>query len=564
MRKYLHFLFILILLLTLKTFALPIGTCGLSFDGNNDFVNIPDSSTLDFTNAFTLEAWVYAEPSNWLYKKTITITNNTSYDLENYVINLNINYISGKMRQDFGDIRFIDECGEFLSYWIESFTSGSSAKFWVKIPFIPANSSVQIYMYYGNLYAQSDSDGEDVFLFFDDFNDPSELNSYIIEGSSSCTYNINNSKLIINCPDNRELGILLDPLNMYSRMNPGLEIRGYLYTSNWYDGAPRQKLLYTTGNNLAYAWGPEGYGFFISDPRDNEQGASCLTDRCPWISKNGHIFRLQSVSSSANNYYTIIAQLLANGSIKYTLYRGSSQLAQITGNDLDFQENYIGVGNGESLDQWEWVFARPYIEPEPFISIGNEVSVNNAFGPIISKGGAYNLALNQYVTPNSWHHIALTYDGNYLNYYVDSVLVSSCIRSGNLLNEEDPLKIGSIGNTYFGGKIDEVAVYNRALSPTEIYYHYNHGFGTPINPSTNGLKGLWHFDEGSGQTVQDSSSNSNDGTLGANSNPNNDDPSWYCPPTPTPGPLPTTNTIGLFILLLTLSLLILLNLIRKR
>lgn len=36
----------------------------------------------------------------------------------------------------------------------------------------------------------------------------------------------------------------------------------------------------------------------------------------------------------------------------------------------------------------------------------------------------------------------------------------------------------------------------------------------------------WKFDEAQGQTVQDSSSNNNDGTLGANSSPSTDDPTW--------------------------------------
>ena len=53
------------------------------------------------------------------------------------------------------------------------------------------------------------------------------------------------------------------------------------------------------------------------------------------------------------------------------------------------------------------------------------------------------------------------------------------------------------------GKIDEVRIYNRALSAEEIRYHYNRG----------GPVGYWKFDEGSVLTAYDSSGQGNTGTL---------------------------------------------------
>ena len=38
----------------------------LSFDGNDDYVNIPDNATLDLTGSYTLEAWIKAESFTWL------------------------------------------------------------------------------------------------------------------------------------------------------------------------------------------------------------------------------------------------------------------------------------------------------------------------------------------------------------------------------------------------------------------------------------------------------------------------------------------------------------------
>ncbi len=53
------------------------------------------------------------------------------------------------MKQDFSDLRFTMEDGETeLSYWIESYVAGISAKVWVKTD-LPVQE-LSLYMYYGN------------------------------------------------------------------------------------------------------------------------------------------------------------------------------------------------------------------------------------------------------------------------------------------------------------------------------------------------------------------------------------------------------------------------------
>jgi hypothetical protein len=71
---------------------------------------------------------------------------------------------------------------------------------------------------------------------------------------------------------------------------------------------------------------------------------------------------------------------------------------------------------------------------------------------------------------NTWTHLAATYDGATLRLYVNGAQVSSLAVTGNLITSTGALRIG--GNTiwgeYFSGLIDEVRVYNRALTPAEI------------------------------------------------------------------------------------------------
>ncbi len=80
-------------------------------------------------------------------------------------------YLGTNVRDDFGDVRFTQSDGiTLLDYWIESFTSGSIATFWIKISSIPSSpSTTTIYVYYDNSSVTSLSNGTNTFDFFDDF-----------------------------------------------------------------------------------------------------------------------------------------------------------------------------------------------------------------------------------------------------------------------------------------------------------------------------------------------------------------------------------------------------------
>lgn len=78
---------------------------------------------------------------------------------------------------------------------------------------------------------------------------------------------------------------------------------------------------------------------------------------------------------------------------------------------------------------------------------------------------------------NTWTHLAATYDGIQLNLYVNGVLVGNRPQTGNMTVSSSPLRIGgnAVWGEYFSGLIDEVRIYNRALSATEIQTDMNAG-----------------------------------------------------------------------------------------
>ncbi|WP_455370081.1 LamG domain-containing protein [[Eubacterium] cellulosolvens] len=109
-----------------------------------------------------------------------------------------------------------------------------------------------------------------------------------------------------------------------------------------------------------------------------------------------------------------------------------------------------------------------------------------------------------------WYFAAATYDGTDMKIYVDGTLVASTSKTGDIAESGASVWIGdnppTAGSRPFDGLIDEVAVFKRALTLTEIQSYYNSGNGKPICDTTcpDGLISYWRFDETSGTTASDS------------------------------------------------------------
>ena len=71
---------------------------------------------------------------------------------------------------------------------------------------------------------------------------------------------------------------------------------------------------------------------------------------------------------------------------------------------------------------------------------------------------------------NAWTHLATTYDGSQLRLYVNGALAASTAVTGAMAASTGVLHLGgnSVWGEWFAGLIDEVRVYNRALSVGEV------------------------------------------------------------------------------------------------
>jgi hypothetical protein len=93
------------------------------------------------------------------------------------------------------------------------------------------------------------------------------------------------------------------------------------------------------------------------------------------------------------------------------------------------------------------------------------------------------------VADGKWHFIGATYDGNTISIWIDGVLKGSKKMAYNTTGNNNFIGRANddqttIETTYFDGSIDDIRVYNRALSETEIKSLYT----TPISGTVNGLQ----------------------------------------------------------------------------
>jgi hypothetical protein len=114
----------------------------------------------------------------------------------------------------------------------------------------------------------------------------------------------------------------------------------------------------------------------------------------------------------------------------------------------------------------------------------------------ISTSNGFYLMNNPYAMElNKWYHVAGTYDGQYVRYYVNGCLVIKNPATGNLLQNNINTGIGNRTANYqefeqFFGSIDEVRIWNVCRSENDIKNNMN----TLPNPTTQvGLKGYYKF-----------------------------------------------------------------------
>jgi hypothetical protein len=146
--------------------------------------------------------------------------------------------------------------------------------------------------------------------------------------------------------------------------------------------------------------------------------------------------------------------------------------------------------------------------------------------PTFLTGGALGNTSNNWISVgssisviNEWDYYVISYHQGVARYFVNGIINDSVVTTYN--NSTSILAIGDRHNApnyefNYWGDIDDIAIYNRALTQEEVTALYT---GEPINPPTacnplptnlhNGLVGYWPFCG----NANDESGNGNDGTV---------------------------------------------------
>jgi fibronectin type 3 domain-containing protein len=101
-------------------------------------------------------------------------------------------------------------------------------------------------------------------------------------------------------------------------------------------------------------------------------------------------------------------------------------------------------------------------------------------------GGAGATAFGGGALPaGTWTYLAATYDGSNIRVYVNGTLMGTQAKTGTIASSSNQLQIGGDGifSQYFGGIIDEVRVYDAALTAAQIQSDMNSGLTVPSVPT---------------------------------------------------------------------------------
>ena len=104
------------------------------------------------------------------------------------------------------------------------------------------------------------------------------------------------------------------------------------------------------------------------------------------------------------------------------------------------------------------------------VSYGLELDGGKPAGFAYAGSSSRRAVAGEAVQPGTWRFLAVTYDGSSLRTYLDGEQVAAVPASGTLRRSSNPLEIGgsSVRDEGFDGAIDNVRVYSRALSGSEL------------------------------------------------------------------------------------------------
>jgi len=287
-------------------------------------------------------------------------------------------YNATKARLDYGDVRFAQNKTE-LGYWMEQ-----DDKFWFKVPNIPAGGTAAVQMYYGNPSANTTSNADNAFLFYDDFsNNIDWANKW--QSTDHTLYTVSGG--IMTATPASVLTKLLNTKNSYNNYILELAVK---------PNTPTRSLTFTDFEASQATFAQTDY--IYSDTLGNLLGVApggTEVTVAPW----------------ENVWYRHVAKMPSTGNATFTIYylNGAQRVTATkapTVNRTNYPSIVQWVGGTSNYD---WVLVRGYASPEPTTATGIE-----SYRLQTGSSGNYNFTFTAPVTAATYPvKVNTTYQGKY-------------------------------------------------------------------------------------------------------------------------------------------------------
>jgi hypothetical protein len=430
----------------------------LDFDGVNDYIQIPSDNSLSFNADFTLAMWIKhsgaAESNNgdgWRM-----ISRQTHTDL----YHIRIADSSSNVKNGLVEMEIRDEGPRYEVTSQTNVTDGS----WYYIVGLRSGDEIKVYV-------------------------NGELEGTANATSAPLTPGVDLQIGRIAMSDRDYFDGLIDEISMYNYALSDEEIE-----QNYEDLKP---IINKTEEMVAHWPFDEGTGSVAYDQSGNNNDGNIISGS--WVNGiSGKALDFDGV----NDYVQIPSDNSLSFNADFTLAMWIKHSGAAESN---------GIGGG-----WRMISRQTHTDLYHIRIADSSSNVKNGLVEmeIRDEGPLYEVTSQTNVTDGSWYYIVGLRSGDEIKVYVNGELEGKANATSAPLTPDVDLQIGRIAMSdreYFDGIIDEISMYNYALSDEEIEQNYEDM--KPIINKTEELVAHWPFDENTGSVVYDHSGNNNDGDI---------------------------------------------------
>lgn len=480
-----------------------VGTAFL-FDGISSKVDLGDPVSLAFTNSFSIEGWIWINglPPAGQGHGLILYRGDPRFCLDPYYLAVEV---SGNLRFHIEDAQDSVPCG------VDVETGPLGMNQWVHVAgvFDSSSGSMQIYTN-GNLGAQMTT----AVRPFQDLVGGGTAIGNLSAGQNGMCFNG-----------------LIDELSVYNRSLAPSEIQGiYNAGSNGKCSGLFAPTIVTQPESQAAFVGDKVI-FSVVAAGSAPLSYQWQKNKSPLTGATANVFTLSTVQLSDAGVYSVIVSnangtsVSSNATLTVSVappcvapvsgligwWKGENNANDSAGGNNGALRNGASFGPGRvgqafeftpganqfveipdapnqnpanafTIETWVYVSANPSTDLGVITSKQNPSALQYqletylvpgrlSFRTVISvPAGLVYFYGNTTVQLNTWYHVAMTYDNAMLKLYVNGTLDGSAAATGPITPIGEPMRIGGVGTGPwdFAGKVDELSLYDRALSASEI------------------------------------------------------------------------------------------------